>query len=254
METEDSRSQATERRRHPRVQLPLLVELQHPAIGRKRCTARDVSEGGLFVEVDEHPITVGAKLKLTLLNPNQVDQQPTPTVDMEVKRVEEHGIGLAFVNRTSRHLWESVQRLRSELEVGRDYFQIYLAALAMNEDGRLLLLQEHGRWTFPGHYLVVGENWREALAANLAQRFHLKTTHIQRIYDMSSSARDDLPEAAALKILVLVSVDDSDFALPEDTKQQNLRWIDRRRDIEEITFADELERGLAIEALDWYQA
>ena len=54
-----------EQRTHPRIQLPLLVEVQHPSIGRRRCTARDVSEGGLFVQVSDHSINVGAKLKIT---------------------------------------------------------------------------------------------------------------------------------------------------------------------------------------------
>lgn len=243
-----------EKRRHPRIRLPLLVELQHPAFGRRRCTARDISEGGLYVEIAEHPIRAGAKLKLTLLNPNQVDHQPTPTVDMTVTRVEEDGIGLEFLNRTGRHLWHSVQRQRQDLEVGRDYFQVYVSAVPMNEDGKLLLVQEHGRWTFPGSYLVVGENWRDVLARELEQTFQLQTMHVQRILDMSSSARDDLPEAAALKVYVLLSVDDANFTPPVESKYRHSRWIARRPDLEDITFAEDKERDLAIAALDWYQA
>jgi hypothetical protein len=243
-----------EKRSHPRVQLPLLVELQHPALGKRRCTARDISEGGLFVSVTDHPITNGAKLKLTLLNPNQVDHQPTPTVDMQVTRVEEAGLGLRFVNKTSQHLWQSVKRLREELQIGRDYFQVYVAALAMNEDGKLLIVQEHGRWTFPGHYLIVGEDWREALNSTLAKSFALKTAHVQRICDMSSSRNHDLPEAAAMKLHVQLAVDDSNFAVSEESEYRGHRWIDRRRDIEELTFSDNLERDLAIDALDWYQS
>jgi len=243
-----------EQRSHPRVQLPLLVEIQHPALGKRRCTARDISEGGLFVNVTDHPITAGAKLKLTLLNPNQVDHQPTPTVDMQVTRVEDTGLGLSFVNKTSQHLWQSVKRLRQELQIGRDYFQVYVAALAMNEDGKLLLVQEHGRWTFPGHYLIVGEDWREALTAALAESFALKTVHVQRICDMSSSRNHDLPEAAALKLHVQLAVDDANFKVSEESEYRGHRWIDRRRDIEELTFSDNLERDMAIEALDWYQS
>jgi len=242
-----------EQRQHPRIHLPILVELQHPTFGRRRCTARDVSEGGLYVEITEHAIRDGSKLKLTLLNPNQVDHQPTPTVDMTVTRVEPTGIGLQFLNRTGRHLWQSVQRQRQELEVGRDYFQVYLAALPMNENGKLLIVQEHGRWTFPGTYLVVGESWRDAVARELTEEFGLKTAHVQRICDMSSSARDDLPEAAALKVHVLLSVDDANFAAPSESKYRQTRWIARRRDLEEITFAEEAERALAGEALDWFQ-
>jgi hypothetical protein len=242
-----------EQRAHPRVQLPLLVELQHPALGKRRCTARDISEGGIFVNIDDHPITSGAKLKLTLLNPNQVDQQPTPTVDMTVTRVENDGLGLQFVNKTSRHLWQSVQRLRKELQVGRDYFQVYVSAIAMNEDGKILLVQEHGKWTYPGHYLVVGEDWREAISNTLTKDFALTGVHVQRLCDMSSSRNHDLPEAAAMKLHVQLSVDDSDFAVSDAASYRNHRWISRRRDIEELTFRDDLERDLAIEALAWYQ-
>ena len=242
-----------EQRSHPRVQLPLLVELTHPALGKRRCTARDISEGGLFVNINDHPITNGAKLKLTLLNPNQVDQQPTPTVEMTVTRVEEDGLGLKFVNKTSRHLWQSVKRLREELQVGRDYFQVYVAAIAMNEDGRILIVQEHGRWTFPGHYLVVGDDWRSAVTGMLSERFGLSGIHVQRLCDMSSSGDNDLPEAAAMKLYVQLAVDDGNFAVAETSPYRDQRWISRRRDIEELTFSDDLERDLAAEALDWFQ-
>ncbi len=243
-----------EQRTHPRIQLPLLVEVQHPSIGRRRCTARDVSEGGLFVQVSDHSINVGAKLKITALNPNDIDPQPTPTVDMEVKRVDENGIGLSFVNRTSRYLWDSVKRLREELEIGRDYFQVYLAAVAMNERGQLLIVQHHGRWTFPGQYLVVGDSWRNTLSHLLERDLSLHGTHVHRICDMTSSNAEDLPEAAALKIQVLLSVDDSGFAINADAPYRDHRWIARKRDLEEITFAHEQERQLAADALDWYQA
>ncbi len=242
-----------DRRSHPRVQLPLLVELQHPALGKRRCIARDISEGGLFVNIDDHSITDGAKLKLTLLNPNQVDQQPTPTVDMTVTRVQDDGLGLKFVNKTSRHLWQSVKRLREELQIGRDYFQVYVAAIAMNEDGKVLIVQEHGKWTFPGHYLVVGEDWRAAVSEMLKSDFSLDGIHVQRLCDMSGSRHQDLPEAAAMKLHVQLAVDDSSFALSDSSIYRNHRWISRRRDIEELTFSDDLERDLAIEALDWFQ-
>ena len=242
-----------EQRSHPRVQLPLLVELAHPAIGKRRCTAKDISEGGLFVNIDDHPITDGAKLKLTLLNPNQVDQQPTPTVDMTVTRVDADGLGLQFVNKTSRHLWQSVKRLREELQVGRDYFQVYVAAIAMNEDGRILIVQEHGKWTFPGHYLVVGEDWRAAVTGMLGERFGLADIHVQRLCDMSSSQDHDLPEAAAMKLYVQLAVDDANFEVADPSPYRDQRWISRRRDIEELTFTGDLERDLAAEAVEWFQ-
>ena len=37
----------TERREHPRVALPIEVELAYPAVGSVRTTATDISEGGI---------------------------------------------------------------------------------------------------------------------------------------------------------------------------------------------------------------
>ena len=112
-----------ERRQHPRVQIPLLVGIKHPSIGQIRAMARDASEGGIFVHLDDPKIKRGAKLKVTLLNSNSVDNQPTPTVDMEVQRVEADGIGLAFTNTTGTHLWTSVQRLREENNLPYSYLR-----------------------------------------------------------------------------------------------------------------------------------
>ena len=116
--------------------------------------ARDVSEGGVFVQYRDDRIRPGSKIKLTVLNPNSVDAHATPTVELTVRRVDEQGMGLEFLNRTGRHLWQSVDRLRSELAVGRDYFQLHVSALAMNDRGDLLLVQNNGKWQFPGFYLT----------------------------------------------------------------------------------------------------
>lgn len=137
-------------RRYPRVQLPLLVALKHPSLGSLRCIAKDISEGGVYVYTDNPHIGPGAKVKVTLENLLNVESQPTPTVEMEVKRVEAEGLALEFVNVTGRHLWQSVERLRTELAVGRDLFQAHLNIVVTNETG-VLLTQRHGRWGFPGH-------------------------------------------------------------------------------------------------------
>ena len=42
--TLSNRSFVMEQREHLRIQIPLLVELTHPAVGSIQCTARDVSE------------------------------------------------------------------------------------------------------------------------------------------------------------------------------------------------------------------
>ena len=53
-----------EQRQHLRIQIPLGVEITHPAIGTQTTTARDISEGGVFVRLATNSIAVGAKVKI----------------------------------------------------------------------------------------------------------------------------------------------------------------------------------------------
>ena len=245
-----------ERREHPRIQLPLLVELSHPSIGRKHCVARDISEGGVFVQIDvqaEAPsIQVGAVVRLTLQNPNTIDTQPTPTVEMEVRRVEDSGIGLSFKNRTSRHLWESVERLRDELAVGRDYFQLHVAALILKETGRLLVVQQNGKWTFPGTYLVVGDSWRGALSRLLEERFSLSVDANElEVLTIETESSENVPEAAVAKVFALARANSGEFSFKPGDRYKDSRWLQNPRMIDELTFADELTRLQAHAAFSW---
>jgi ADP-ribose pyrophosphatase YjhB (NUDIX family) len=231
------------------------VELSHPAIGRKSCIARDISEGGVFVQIETRDIRPGATIKLTLLNSSTLDTQPTPTVDMEVKRVEESGLGLAFRNRTSRHLWESVERLRDELAVGRDYFQLHVAGLAVNERGRLLIVQQNGKWTFPGTYLVVGDEWRDALTRLLTDRFSLELTESPlEILALETESSEAIPEAAVAKLFAITRVDAGHFSFASGDRYKDSRWLQNPRMIDELTFADDLTRRQAAAAFRWLAA
>ncbi len=245
-----------ERREHPRIQLPLLVELTHPSIGRRHCVARDISEGGVFVQLDVQQeassIRTGATVRLTLQNPNTIDTQPTPTVEMEVRRVEEAGLGLSFKNRTSRHLWESVERLRDELAVGRDYFQLHVSGLIMKETGRLLVVQQNGKWTFPGTYLIVGDKWRSALTRLLVDRFSLGLDEQDlQVLAIETESSEAMPEAAVAKIFTIARADSSKFSFAAGERYKDSRWLQNPRMIDELTFADELTRRQARAAFRW---
>lgn len=262
---EDIAEDVEEQRKHPRIQVPLLVEIQHPSLGRQRCVARDISQGGVYVTIEGVDIRSGATVKLTLLNSNSVYKQPTPTVDMEVVRADEHGMGLKFIGKTSQHLWQSVEHFRLELAIGRDYFQIHVSPVVINERGQLLVVQQHGHWTFPGDYLVVGANWRQVIQQSLRDRFALKRLNIDHILDMTSSNSDELPEAATMKIFVLIHGDAGKFSFPDaghaDSHSANARsgdslayksyrWLDNKRDLAELSFIDEQTRQIASNALD----
>jgi ADP-ribose pyrophosphatase YjhB (NUDIX family) len=233
-----------EQRRYPRIQLPLLVELKHPTLGNLRCIARDISEGGVFVHTENPQLKPGAMVKVTLQNTLGVEAQPTPTVEMEVKRVESDGLGLAFVNVAGRHLWRSVERLRDELAIGRDYFQVHLNVLAINDADAVLVVQQHGKWTLPASFLVVGDDWQEAVSSFLRAEFGLRTTAFGAICAMSSVGNPELPEAAVLDVFVEVRSGGDAVQLANDSRYRAARWINRRRDIEDTTFASDRVRSL----------
>ncbi|MFW6092773.1 MAG: PilZ domain-containing protein [Pseudomonadota bacterium] len=239
-----------EQRRYPRIQVPLLVELKHPTTGTLRCMARDISEGGIFVQTDNPQLKPGAKVKLTLLNTLGVEAQPTPTVDMEVKRVEDRGLGLAFTSVVGRHLWESVERMRTELAIGRDYFQVHVNVLVVNTAGAVLLAQQHGRWTFPATFLVVGEDWQVSVRRFLNDDFAVEVDRIGAILGMNTVTGAELPEAAVLDLFVEAGTHSETCELADTSRYRSARWIDRRRQVEETTFVTEQVRALAEGAVE----
>jgi hypothetical protein len=231
-----------EQREHPRIQIPLLVELSHPAIGSLNTTARDISEGGLFVRLPNPQIKVGGKIKLRLLTVLPTDTQVTPTVEMHVKRVSDEGLGLAFTNRTAEHLWGSVRRLRDELEIGRDYFQIHQSLAVISPTKGLLLVQQNGKWLFPGHYLTVGENAINALREFAEGELGLSLPGRLLAYATDSAPEISITEAATYSVIFSIEVDKPEVKLADDSSYRDWRWLAKHRDLNEITFASDQQR------------
>lgn len=238
-----------EQREYPRIQIPLAVELSHPSVGKLRTTARDISEGGVFVMLPNPSIREGAKLKVQLLNLFDLDNQPTPTVDMQVKRVAEDGLGLAFLNRTGEHLWASAQRVRDELQIGRDYFQVLQSIAITHESRGVLLVQHNGKWILPGHYLLVGEQSINAMRDFVRDALGLELTRRPRPFVVDSAPDVAVPQAATLSIVYTSATADSDVTLAQDSSYKEARWIAKPKDIKEATFASDFQRKAAADVL-----
>lgn len=231
-----------EQREHPRIQIPLLVELSHPTVGTIQTIARDISAGGLFVRMPNAKISPGGKLKLRLMTVLPTDTQPTPTVEMEVKRVTDEGLGLAFINRTAEHLWTSVQRLRDELEIGRDYFQIYQSLAATRGDKGVLLVQQHGKWLLPGHYLMVGDNALSKLRDFIDKQMGLSLTNPVTPFAADSAPDISISEAATYSVIFTTEIDALEVKLSKDSEFKDWRWLAKAKDLAEVTFASPLHR------------
>jgi ADP-ribose pyrophosphatase YjhB (NUDIX family) len=234
-----------EQRRYPRIQLPLLVELKHPSFGTLRCLAKDISEGGIFVHTHNPQLHAGATVKLTLENLLGVEAQPTPTVEMEVRRVGEDGLGLAFRSSAGRHLWQSVERLRTELAIGRDYFQVHLNAIVINPEKAVLLVQQHGKWSFPGTFLMVGANWQRSLQEFLRAALGVEIVGFGTIRSMETGGSPEVPEAAVFSVFVEALAADEACTVAPGGRYRSGRWARRRSDLADTTFASEAIRHAA---------
>ena len=234
-----------ERRAHPRVQLPLVVELTHPSIEPIQTTARNISDGGVFVEVKDIKLRQGARVNVKLMAHSVTDNQPTPTVAMTVKRTEDDGVALAFKNRTAEHLWSSVERLRTELLIGRDYFQVYQAAFVTHPNRGLLFVQQHGKWMLPGTYLTVGEPCAPTLKEFLIATLGISLTEDPTPLATVAATMDALPESATLCVYYQCATEDLRPQLSKASTYKDVRWISSVNDLNEATIANAEIRELA---------
>jgi hypothetical protein len=241
-------------RQFPRIQLPIEVELTHPSIGKWRRLARDVSEGGVFVVTESGPLRPGAKIKLTVVSAALVESTPTPTIDMEVVRVTDDGLGLKFVNTTSQHLWSTVQRLRNELQIGRDYFQVFQGALVLNAQAKLLVVQQHGKWLFPGDYLVVGDEGTSRITDFLTAELGLEDLRLVDVVGADSGAGGQASEAATFSVFYRYATGSDRVRLKEGSRYRQGRWVGRTLSLEELTFSHPVLRTLAVTAFDRVEA
>jgi hypothetical protein len=241
-------------REYPRIQLPFEVEVSHPSFGKARAVARDISQSGMFVQMDPSGLRSGAKVKVTVLNASLVEASPTPTVDMDVARVAEDGLGLSFPNKTSHHLWQSVDRLREELRIGQDYFQVFQSAAIVNQQGKLLVVQRHGKWLFPGDYLRVAADWQAALTAYLGVELGIDDLTFEDTLGVDSAPGMMAVENATFSVFHRFSSCTERVRLPESSRYRHAKWVSRTFSLEELTFPHPLFRQLAALALERAEA
>ncbi len=92
-----SKDKGKNQRIHQRTNLRVKVKIWHDSIGEAVVTTRDISDGGLFLLIEDVRVPpVGSVLK------GQVQglMQDAPIVVMEIVRVEAGGIGLKFISDT----------------------------------------------------------------------------------------------------------------------------------------------------------
>lgn len=239
-----STTSGMEQRQHPRIRVPMAVELTHPSIGTIHTSLRDISPGGVFVYLPRPSLNQGARVKLKATTLVAADPQPTPTVDMQVVRVTDDGLGLVFANKTAEHLWHSVQHWRDELTIGEDYFQVHQSALLYQEQRGVLIVQRHGRWLLPGHFLSVGLNAVDALRSSLLDNLGISLTSEPQCIYAGHHLAPGVPEAATYITIFADTLANTALDLPKGSQYTNSAWIISQRELTETTFADPLHNTL----------
>lgn len=237
-----------DRREHARVEIPLEVELEHPSMGHRRCRVRDLSQDGLFLEFPGHDLVPGARLRVTPIAPAILGHDHCPTVEIEVARVAEDGLGTRFANRTQAYLFSSFRQRRTALEVGIDYFQIHVAALVNDASGRLLVVDDHGRWLFPGTFLVVGRQVEQVIGDMLKADLALELASLEAPIATATLDGGLAPEGATLALFhrcTSLGEGNADAS----GRFRRLRWLPPGRDPSELVFADPFLRDLARKVL-----
>lgn len=87
----------TEKRQHRRSRVQLEVELTYPGGGSRRFKTRDLSIGGVFMEVTgNEPPKVGTNLTITFLSiPHEGG---TNSIKARVQRLTPNGIAMTFID------------------------------------------------------------------------------------------------------------------------------------------------------------
>lgn len=241
-----------EQREHQRIDLPLVVEISHAVIGTVETTARDISDGGIYVHMPAHKLHQGANIKLRLRTTaiDQVDN--TPKIDAQIVRTEADGFAAAFKNRTAEHLWSSVERVRQSLVVGKDLFQVYEAYAISHADKGVLLVQHQGRWQFPGAYLEIGEgvsaNGTRERNRTIESLVGLKSCTDEQVIDGRALIHSQLPEASTYAITFHLHTQQTSTRL--HSSYRSARWLKTANDVNDVTFAHTWLRGLVMRLIE----
>ena len=85
-----------EQRKYVRVECSAMVEISHPSFGQAEFRARDLSDGGVFVNLGIHPpIPIGTVLQTKIKrHTGVINAEP---VEMQVIHHNSGGMGLMFV-------------------------------------------------------------------------------------------------------------------------------------------------------------
>ena len=215
-----------ELRRHRRMKIPLQVEIRHPTIGTLQVEAHDISDGGVFLLMDEcFQIELGESVTVRALGLGADENEAGPTLTMQVVRLNNQGMGLAFEKNNDSLKAKSVTSEAMKIDAVNDQ-SIMQCLFIMNNDLQILFTLRGDHWALPTRKLEIGESWQDGITQSinqlktdvaLGQSIEIKPlTHCFPSSDQTSTRIDMLIPCRLANCNGAIELPDPD----------NYRWVD----------------------------
>jgi len=218
----------TESRQFKRHQIPLEVEYSHASTGTLRARARDMSEGGLFLIVDESfQLKVGSRIVVRTLGLGPDGEECGPDIVMKVVRCTSDGMGLEIAKgQASQDKTPEAATTGNEQQETRTLLQ---RLLVIDSADRVLLWHKGDHWHLPCRVLQPGESWQEGIDTCIAE---LKQQGALSQASKLQTARQCVPAtnetSSVIEFLVPCRYPHAETA--DDTDPHALtRWVDVSR-------------------------
>lgn len=152
-----------ELRRYRRLKIPLLVEIRHPKIGKLELPAADMSDGGVFLVVDEcFQPDIDESVIVRTLGLGPAGDETGPPLVMTVVRKSQDGIGLSLDSTASANLESLSADDAPKSTVLQNLFIV-------NSQNRVLFVMQGERWRLPARELAANDTWQHGLQTILKE-------------------------------------------------------------------------------------
>lgn len=217
-----------ELRHFKRHLVPLEVEYSHDSTGTLRARARDMSDGGLFVIVDESfQLEVGTEIIVRSLGLGPDGEERGPDIAMRVVRRNKQGMGLEIVKgQESQEDPAQESAFEDRAITPRTLLQ---RLLIVDDNERVLLWHRGDHWHLPCRELQATEGWRtgiKACFAELKREGALAGNSRLEIAPQCIPATSDA--SACIEFLVLCRYSGSGSGIETDHRG-SIRWVEFNR-------------------------
>lgn len=212
-----------EARRHRRMKIPLQVEIYHDSLGSLQVEASDMSDGGVFLILDEcFQLDLGERVTVRTLGLGADGTDSGPALIMRVARKTAEGMGLELEQSPDQFNFDpsNASQFTSPQQ------SILQSLFIVNEKQQVLVTMQGDHWRLPCRELAFGESWQEGIDRSLQQ---LESASLQLGADNFKPAAQCIPSSnessPLIDMLIPCRFHEPSPAEPNQLKHP-FRWIE----------------------------